>query len=415
MITWFTETVGTAAYTALGKEVLEAGIVADVRVLVDRGGNHPADLLRFVELALGIHSREGRVIVACDMGVSRSRVIALGVLIRLGYSFDDGLDLVLQVAGNPEINLALLRDFARAVGVEEDKERCGATVLLLGGSGFVGRNMTRLLASSATVLAPTRGEVDLLSGPVQLSRYFDRHACPIILYAAHPRSHHSVRSFSDSLLMLKNTLTALQGGDCRFLYISSLQVFSGNARRIRPSRFEAEEGDDPIPFGTYAEAKTFGERLVGYQADYHKLRASILRPSGLYGPGMAGSWLVPKLVRAAAAHELISTHRYRNGLPELELLHVKDLVAAVDAVIADENAPAILHIGSGETVTTQELAAAAIEATGSRSQLTLLDIDSEIDRVVSKPSKWLRDRGWRPQVSLKQGLRDLEELNHEHT
>jgi len=409
MITSITNSISTAAYTELSDEILESGKVADVRELVDRRGNSVNAIKHQIEKAADILLTQGEVFIACDMGVSRSRVIAVGLLVRIGYDFDAAFRLVMQKAGDPEINLQLLRSLQEAILVSHSRKVAQAEegILVLGGSGFVGREILASLRHDFQVYAPTSREIDLRTGTIDLFRFIDAYDCKQILYSIHPKSHHSTQALSSSVGMLKNALDVAVETGCRFVYLSSLVVFNGNAKSTGEYVFDVSEEVTPFPFGTYSESKWLGEQLVQIYRVNHGLQVTVVRPSGLYGNEMSPVWLIPKLVEKAKRGLPIVTHEYQNGLPAFELLHIRDFCAGIKLLLGQINMPDLVHIGSSEVITTRDLASCIVEILDSSSDLSLEKINDNTHTIRSIPSDIMKATGWAPAIPIREGLGEL--------
>lgn len=414
MITWITESIATASFTELDAAIHQSGLVADVRDLVDKGGNCLESLNLQIDHAENILSQRGKVYVVCDMGVSRSRVIALGLLTRLGWSFNEALSHIRKVANKPEINLSLLRTLSQHLKSRANDNDTPPpalnSILILGGGGFVGSHLRSVLSVDAIVQSPRSSQINLVTDSIELSQFVEREGCKTIVYAAHPKSYHSSAAFASSLGMLKNALDIAKEHKLKFVYISSMVVFAGNAKKASRNNFAADESIVTIPYGTYSESKFFGEYLVKLYAQNYGLETLVVRASRLYGPKMSGTWLIPKLIKKALMNLPITTHQYLNGLPEFELLHIKDFCAAIELLLRTEDIPPVVHVGSSQTISTYDLARTIIELCESTSSLTLSEINDEIQNIVSAPSPIMRQLGWKPTVPLETGLKELISL-----
>ena len=94
-----------------------------------------------------------------------------------------------------------------------------------------------------------------------------------------------------------------------------------------------------------------------------------------------------------------------SGTPLREFLHVDDLAEACLFALDLENPPDLMNVGSGEEVSIRELAEKVRVATG---------CPAEISWDATKPdgtprklcdTSLIRSLGWRPQISLEEGLR----------
>ena len=106
----------------------------------------------------------------------------------------------------------------------------------------------------------------------------------------------------------------------------------------------------------------------------------------------------------------ITTHQYTNGLPEFELLHIRDFCAAVGVLLKTEEILPVVHLGSSQSISTHDLAKTIIELCMSTSPLTLSEINDEVQNIVSAPSPIMQHLGWTPIVSLDTGLKELIQL-----
>ena len=134
--------------------------------------------------------------------------------------------------------------------------------------------------------------------------------------------------------MLANVIDLCERLDLRLVHVSGLNVFSGYA------------SSEPIvarpdlalrPRGVYAEAKCRCEQLV--QAHRARgLRASVVRPGAIYGPGMPPGSLVARLFDAAAEEAAAAPRAYLLQYSQQEL--VDAVLSAARALAAGEEVAA---------------------------------------------------------------------------
>ena len=406
MITWLTPEIGTAAHHEVADDPTVESVLVDVRELVDRGGNPAGELLARIDQAAAVARAKGRVVVACDAGISRSRVVAIGAMVRAGWAFDDAVAHVRTVADKPELNLPLLRSLSDLLADRPAGQTRTGTTLVLGGGGFIGSAVTAWLRGSRRVLAPRRAEIDLLTDAVELDRLVRREGVQTIVNAALAHPLHSARAAGANLTMVRNVLDVAEGRGTRVIHLSTLAVFSGSARAASSAVYHATEEAVPMPAGTYSEGKRLGELLVEWFRDRGG-SATIVRPTSVYGSGMPPNALVPKLIRLARGHRPITTHVYRNGPPSMDLVHVEDLSRAIADLVAAEDPPSVAHVATGQPVTTGQLAELIVELTGSRSPLATTAIEQDAHVVTDARLAALQRLGWYPQTSLRDGLSSL--------
>ena len=131
----------------------------------------------------------------------------------------------------------------------------------------------------------------------------------------------------------------------RFVNISSPTVYF----ELRDKTGVAETEPLPPPINAYARTKAEAERLVLTRRELGPVN---LRPRGIYGAGE--KTLLPRLVAAASRRPL---PLLRDGVAAIDLTHVSDVVAAIEAALVPE--PAIegetFNISGGEMIPVKEI------------------------------------------------------------
>lgn len=290
--------------------------------------------------------------------------------------------------------------------------------LVLGARGMVGGALCRALAAEGAeqVLRPGRAELDL-SDQASVRAYMDREKPEIVLVAAakvggiHANSTYPAEFIFDNLIIAVNAVeAAYRAGVKRLLFLGSSCIYPREADQ--PMREDClltsalEPTNEP-----YAVAKIAGLKLCqAYRKQYGALYHSAM-PTNLYGPGdnyhPENSHVIPGLIRrfheAKMAGEA-SVTVWGTGQVRREFLHVDDLAKACLHVLQLEDPPDWINLGYGEDHTIAELAHLVKEAVGFEGELVF-------DR--SKPDgaprklldcTLLEDTGWRPSISLAEGL-----------
>jgi nucleoside-diphosphate-sugar epimerase len=154
---------------------------------------------------------------------------------------------------------------------------------------------------------------------------------------------------------------AARAGVKRFVFLSSIKV---NGEETAPGRpFTAQ--DPPAPEDVYGCSKLEAERALRLVAEQTGLDLVIIRPSLVYGPGVAGNFA--ELVRLVG-----------RGLPlpfaavdnKRTLLALPNLVDLIKTVLGSARAgPAILLAGDGEDLSTPQLLNAIGRALGRPTRL----------------------------------------------
>jgi len=216
----------------------------------------------------------------------------------------------------------------------------------------------------------------------------------------------------------------------RLVYVSSLSCLYSAA----PDRGAVVTEDWPIEpspakRGSYTQAKTEAEKIVCDAIRHRHLRAVLLRPGRVFGPGM--TILTPEVARRIGNFFVI----LGNGTHQLPLVYVEDVVNAI--VLAAENSKfdgSVLHIVDRTHITQNQLVgdyilkndktakvihlpvvilytlAAGLEVLSKvlnrSAPLSIYRVRSALARLQFDCSRAEREIGWQPRVGIASGLRE---------
>jgi len=404
VIRWIRKKLGTAARNALTDG---PWFVLDVRFLVDKAGNSTSPIKEAIDRGVEAF-REGRqVVVACDFGISRSNAIAAGILsIVENISFEEAIREVSATINENEIKLDMVESVRRAIGAggaRTDRRN----VLVTGASGFLGTALVPHLANSYRILAPSRRECDLEKGAVALADYCAREGVGEIIHLAYPRAYTNASATGSSLLMLRAVLDTCRLLNIRLIFVSSWVLFSGYAAIA----LDADETTALRPKGVYAETKYLEEALVDLCRQRGDVACSICRLAPVYGPGGHRPYFIRAFYDLLLNEELVRTHRFRNGRPALDLLHISDAVDALRLVL-ETKVSDVFHFGTGDLHTTFDCAALIAKVVGRRLKHSEIDIEEDISNIMFVSRKARTTLGWYPKISIEEGLPSLLSTFH---
>lgn len=166
----------------------------------------------------------------------------------------------------------------------------------------------------------------------------------------------------------------------------------------------------------YAIAKIAGiEMCQSYNAQY-QCNFTTAMPTNLYGPGdnfdLSSSHVLPALIAKAHKAKIenaLTLKVWGSGNPLREFLFVDDLAAACLHLLALENAPGIINIGSGYEISIRDLAKLICTIVGFSGTL-----EFDLSKPDGTPRKLLdcskmKALGWRAETDLPQGIKTTYE------
>ncbi len=221
-----------------------------------------------------------------------------------------------------------------------------------------------------------------------------------------PYSYRSPRSYVDTnVLGTLNVLEAArQLATPRVVHTSTSEVY-GTARSVPISEDHPLQGQSP-----YSASKIGADKMA---ESYHLsfgLPVATLRPFNTYGPRQSSRAVIPTILSQLAAGQ--REIRLGDLRPTRDFTFVEDTARAFMAV-ADAPAEAVvgrtLNAGTGVEISIGDLvrtiaAAAGCEVTVTEEAARLRPSGSEVMRLVCDSSRLTQATGWKPTVSLAEGL-----------
>jgi len=166
------------------------------------------------------------------------------------------------------------------------------------------------------------------------------------------------------------------------------------------------EGQPTVPVCPYGVSKLTGEHYLEYYRSVHGMRYVALRYSNVYGPrqdphGEAGAVAIfSKLLLGGKAGKI-----YGDGLATRDYVFVGDVVRANLAAVATTAACGPINIGTGRETNVVELYDRIRRLVGSEiAPQHVAPKDGEVRRSVLDPARAAQVLGWKPSITLDEGL-----------
>jgi dTDP-glucose 4,6-dehydratase len=189
----------------------------------------------------------------------------------------------------------------------------------------------------------------------------------------------------------------------RFVLASTSEVYGDPQEH--PQRETYWGHVNPIgPRSVYDEAKRYAEALTTAYRGTGRVDTAIARIFNTYGPRMrAGDGrAVPAFCGQALAGEPLTVTG--DGKQTRSFCYVDDTVRGLLA-LAEASVPGPVNLGNPDELTMLDLAQEIIELTGASSEIEYLPaMEDDPKRRCPDISKALAELGWKPRVSLREGL-----------
>lgn len=232
-----------------------------------------------------------------------------------------------------------------------DTPHAPARVIVLGGSGFMGRYLVdHLRGRGVPTVSVSSKDVDLTS-PVAVERLkglIQKDDVLVFASCLAPRIGRDIRTAMKNFTMAEHVCAVLEARPCaHVVYISSDAVYADEESLVREtSRCE--------PSNYYGMAHFFRERCIRNTCDAVKSPWLIVRPTLLYGAGDThNSYGVNRFLRQAADTGIIKI--FGNGEEKRDHVHIGDVARFVTLCLM-QRSTGIVNLASGQSPTYLEVA-----------------------------------------------------------
>ena len=283
---------------------------------------------------------------------------------------------------------------------------------------MVGSALVRSLQSDPDVelILQNRKNLDLCNQAAVADFFADKKPDCVIFAAAKVGGIHANQSYPaefiyENLMMATSAIhAAYLNGVSRFLFLGSTCIYPRMAPQPMP---ESSLLSGPLESTNeaYALAKIAGLKMCEFYRRQYGVVCHSAMPTNLYGPGdnyhPDHSHVLPAMIRRF--HEAKQANQsdvviWGSGRPRREFLHVDDLSRALLHLVALEDPPNLVNVGTGTDVTIRELAELVAETVGFTG-----NISHDLSKPDGTPVKrtdisLIRSTGWEPTIGLVEGV-----------
>jgi GDP-L-fucose synthase len=291
------------------------------------------------------------------------------------------------------------------------------SIFVAGHTGMVGQAVVRVgKTKNKNVHWQNRSELDLTNQGAVTGYLKSAKTSTVILAAAkvggiYANMTQKVNFLTENLAIQNSViLAARDAGVTKFIFLGSSCIYPKHASQPM-SEDSLLTGPLESTNDAYALAKISGVKLCQYIREDTGLDFFSLMPTNLYGPGdnfdPQDSHVPAALMRRFHQAKLTANPNveiWGTGNPMREFMHVDDLAEAI--WFTEENAPKqnLINVGSGSEISIGDFAKLMGSVVGFKGNLSF--DSSKPDGTPRKllDSTKLFEMGWRPKISLKDGL-----------
>lgn len=267
-------------------------------------------------------------------------------------------------------------------------------VMLTGGTGFIGRNVSEYLKNKCNLFTPSREELNLFSQD-EVIEYIVRNEIQIVIHAANPNPVKNCmdkqeKMFEESMRMFMNLFCAKDYYE--FMYSIGSGAEFDKTEPIVSIREEQEF--DRVPSDSYGLAKYIMNQMIS-TSDKH----CNLRVFACYGPTDHESKFITHIINCCLNNERVTIRQ--NCV--FDYMHVKDLAKILEYFIYNKPHFHSYNVCSGKRVELLEIAREILDQLDRKDEIFFLS-EGMNKEYTGCNERLLQEMGHYEYISLKDGI-----------
>ena len=300
-------------------------------------------------------------------------------------------------------------------------------ILIFGGNGFIGSNLSRSLLSSgheihiATRVNSNIWRLEDIKNSLQIHYYKDisdrgvadfvKKVKPVVVVNAigltGKLQDNLLQQWESNFLSLIHLVNAgLSSYVERLIHMGSSFEYGAASLKYRRLGEEVE----CVPVSEYGLAKLFETNYCSYLNRKEEIPVTVLRIFNVFGEYDSKERLIPEVVLRAIDGKTIELH---NPMVERDFIWIRDVASAITRIIDDfgnDNFNDIFNVGTGKSAKVEDVAKIIARETGVRSKIFIQGGDIRSENYIPGPiadiSKIQRVVGWKPKYNLETAIRE---------
>jgi UDP-glucose 4-epimerase len=309
-------------------------------------------------------------------------------------------------------------------------------VLVTGGAGFIGSHLVEALVArgdSVTVidnvstgnlenLVSVKNKIEIVSGDIRDSALIESliEKTDLIFHMAAALGVNTIlestlESISTNIVGSEVILTSAAKNKKRIVIASTSEIYGKNPKQPLSESDDRVIGAPQKIRWSYSDAKAIEEAIATTLFQRQALPVTTARLFNTVGPRQSANYgmVLPKLVQSALNNEPLTV--FGDGKQTRVFCHVSDAVRGLLALADSQKSIGdVFNVGGVGEISIKDLAAKVIKATGSKSEIKLLDYQQaypagfeDMARRVPDITKIKSVIGWQPEHDIDSIIADV--------